>query len=95
MPEVGGKDCDYFDPHDPTDIARALERLIFDDVYLAKRTKAIDRSRLWSWRDSAADLLNVLSQPAEILDLRHNADGSRRLAPLLSTASHQEAIGQG
>jgi glycosyltransferase involved in cell wall biosynthesis len=61
MPEVGGDDCEYFDPHDPADIVRALAPLIFDDAYLANRTESIDYRRLWSWRDSAEDLLRVLT----------------------------------
>lgn len=64
MPEVGGPDCDYFDPHDPSDIERTLRKLIFDDQYLAVKMKNIDRRRLNSWRDSAQDLLSALDHPA-------------------------------
>lgn len=64
MPEVGGYDCDYFDPCNPADIEQTLWRLIFDDVYRAKRMSSIDRTRLLSWRESAQGLLLALDEPA-------------------------------
>jgi glycosyltransferase involved in cell wall biosynthesis len=70
MPEVGGPACDYFDPHDPQDIARTLEPLIFDDGYLAERMSAIDRSKLRSWRESADELIRILGEAPQWSDLR-------------------------
>lgn len=64
MPEVGGYDCDYFDPCNPADIEQILWRLIFDDVYRAKRVSGIDRARLLSWQESAQGLLLALDEPA-------------------------------
>ena len=73
MPEVGGDDCDYFDPHDPTDMARVLQPLIFDDAYLQNKTANIDRGRLKSWRDSALDLLTVLDAPSHVTQFHEAA----------------------
>jgi glycosyltransferase involved in cell wall biosynthesis len=64
LPEVGGYDCDYFDPCNPVDIEQILWRLIFDDNYRVKRMNDIDRSRLQSWRESAQGLLLALDEPA-------------------------------
>jgi glycosyltransferase involved in cell wall biosynthesis len=64
MPEVGGYDCDYFDPCNPADIEQILWRLIFDDGYRIKRMSGIDRARLQSWRESAQGLLLALDEPA-------------------------------
>ena len=64
MPEVGGYDCDYFDPCNPADIEQTLWRLIFDDHYRAQRMSGIDRGRLQSWQDSAQGLLHALDEPA-------------------------------
>lgn len=82
MPEVGGEACDYFDPTDSADIARTLERLIFNHQYLAERTADIDRTRLWSWRDSAIDLLRVLGEPPRVLPLDHKDDPLARGAEI-------------
>jgi glycosyltransferase involved in cell wall biosynthesis len=63
MPEVGGYDCDYFDPTNPVDIEQILWRLIFDDGYRIKRMRNIDRSRLLSWKEAAQGLLLTLDEP--------------------------------
>lgn len=60
LPEVGGDDCEYFNPDDPRDIARVLRRLIADPDYLAERTGNIDRSRLRTWKHAAEELLTTL-----------------------------------
>ncbi len=73
MPEVGGDDCDYFDPHDPTDMARVLQPLIFDEAYLQNKMANINRGRLKSWRESALDLLSVLDAPSNVTQFHEAA----------------------
>jgi glycosyltransferase involved in cell wall biosynthesis len=70
MPEVGGDACEYFDPHDPDDIARALRPLMFDDAYLERKTANIDRTRLRSWQESARDLLMALDEPVRVMKIQ-------------------------
>ncbi|MGR9036844.1 MAG: glycosyltransferase [Gammaproteobacteria bacterium] len=71
MPEVGGRFCDYFDPHNVGNMVEVLRRPILDRAYLREREAAIDRSALVTWSRSARMLLDAI---AEITD-GHNDPG--------------------
>lgn len=60
MPEVGGPCCEYFDPADPDDIARVIERLIVDTAYLGTCESRIDPGQLLTWKEASKALLTTL-----------------------------------
>ena len=58
MPEVGGNLVDYFDPKDPRDAQRVLERVLFEPGYLETREQRIRAQyRPSSWRDCTRQLI--------------------------------------
>jgi len=63
MAEVGGDAALLVDPHDPADIAVAMEQLLVDD---SVRTQCVERglarAKLYSWDDSAAQYLETARQ---------------------------------
>lgn len=60
MPEVGGSWCEYFDPADPDDMARVIERLIVDPAYLEACERRIDPGQLLTWEEASKVLLDTL-----------------------------------
>ena len=63
MPEVAGDAAVYFNAEDPADIARALEQVAGDPALRATlSSRAISRSRDWSWEQCAADTIAFLRQ---------------------------------
>lgn len=61
MPEIGGRAAVYFDPHEKTDIVRALEEVLLDKEK-AQSLKALGKERLkeFSWGKCAKETLEVL-----------------------------------
>jgi glycosyltransferase involved in cell wall biosynthesis len=63
MPEVAGDAAVYFNAEDPADIARALRTIASDAALRASlATRAIARSREWTWERCAADTIAFLRQ---------------------------------
>jgi glycosyltransferase involved in cell wall biosynthesis len=60
MPEVGGTWCEYFDPADPNDVARVIERLTADPAYLKACESRIDPRQLLTWKEASKALLTTL-----------------------------------
>lgn len=58
--EVAGEHAEYFDPEDPADIARAIERLEDDELWLERSVAGERWSRRYDWASSAAVLLDFL-----------------------------------
>jgi glycosyltransferase involved in cell wall biosynthesis len=55
LPETGGDACDYFDPLDVTDMARAIRRVIDDRAHHADLVaRGVKRAAALSWANSAA-----------------------------------------
>jgi glycosyltransferase involved in cell wall biosynthesis len=71
--EVAGPGAEYFDPHDPGSVARAVRRL--DDPAHRAEVIAAGRAHVarYSWRRSAETLLDVASSLVD-------HPGSRRAA---------------
>ncbi len=60
LPEVLGDGGDLFDPHDPNDLAKLLERVLRDESYrVALADQAVARSRKFTWRATAERTLDV------------------------------------
>jgi glycosyltransferase involved in cell wall biosynthesis len=64
MPEVGGDWCEYFDPADPDDISRVIEKLAIDPDYLKIRERKIDPRQLLTWKEASNALLATLENLA-------------------------------
>ncbi|MGQ0445923.1 MAG: hypothetical protein ACT4O2_12565 [Beijerinckiaceae bacterium] len=67
LPEIAGDAADTFDPHDPYDMSRSMERVLTDtalrDTLVAK---ALVRVKRYSWRQAAeATLAACVSVGAE------------------------------
>jgi glycosyltransferase involved in cell wall biosynthesis len=61
MPEVGGEWVDYFDPKDPDEAQRVLERALFEPGYVEARERRIrDHYRPSSWRDCTRQLIEYV-----------------------------------
>lgn len=60
MPEIAGKDAVLVDPESPDEIAQALLRLERDpSYYLAQRQSGLERVKLFSWQNTARQLLSL------------------------------------
>lgn len=60
MPEIGGKDAILIDPEHPEEIAQMLLRLETDQAfYEEKRQIGLERSQLFSWKQTAKQLLEL------------------------------------
>ncbi len=64
MPEVGGSWCEYFNPADPDDMARVIERMIVDPAYLEACESRIDPGQLLTWEEASKALLATLDSVA-------------------------------
>lgn len=62
MAEVGGNMVDYVDPYSPSDIKRAIMKLITDVSYRNSRIEGISKATLRSWDDVASHQLAALLQ---------------------------------
>lgn len=63
MPEIGGPDAILIDPTKADDITAALLRLESDiDYYEEKRKIGLERARLFSWRNTAEQLLALYKE---------------------------------
>lgn len=61
LPEVCGKAAAYFDPRDPADVASSLSRVLGSRTYRSElREAGLARSRLWTWRDAASRLEEII-----------------------------------
>lgn len=70
LPEVVGDAGVLVDPFDVSDIAGAIERLIFDsDLRLQLRVKGLQRAKLFEWRETARKTLAVYQKAARIKQL--------------------------
>lgn len=62
IPEVIGRDDLLFDPRDPVDIARRLERLLTDEIFRADvRAYGIRRSANFTWDTTADKALSAMA----------------------------------
>ena len=62
LPEVGGDFCIYFDPNEPIQLYQALENLLnSDDLYNHLATRIKSEYKIFSWQESAQQLLADLS----------------------------------
>ena len=62
LPEVGEDFCIYFDPTQPSQLYQALEKLLAsDDFYDQLVTCIKNEYRPFSWKESAKQLLSVIS----------------------------------
>jgi glycosyltransferase involved in cell wall biosynthesis len=62
IPEVAGDLVDYFDPNDPEDMAKTLQRPIGDPEYLAVREARIRNFELTTWAECARDLFGAVDR---------------------------------
>jgi len=61
LPEICGDAAIYFDPHNPADIARAMNTFLSDKSSYATLSRAgLARAKLYSWLDGAKRLLTDL-----------------------------------
>lgn len=67
MPEVAGDSVSYFDPHDPTDISQVICELLGDPDRRKKLSRlAMERSKQFSWDESARKTINVIIEAAQM-----------------------------
>ena len=60
MPEIGGRDAILVNPESSDDIADMMLKLENDqDFYQAKRAVGLERAKLFSWRKTAEQLLDL------------------------------------
>ena len=63
MPEIGGNDAILVNPENADDICNALLRLEIDaDLYARQKEVGLERARLFSWRQTAEQLLGLYEQ---------------------------------
>lgn len=63
LPEVAGPAALYFDPYSPTDIATKIRRVLDDaDTASSLRRLGAERTKLFSWRDSAFRILAIAAR---------------------------------
>jgi glycosyltransferase involved in cell wall biosynthesis len=59
LPEVCGDAAVYCDPHDPADIARAMEEVLGDSATQEDlRRRSLERARTFSWKQTACAVLD-------------------------------------
>jgi glycosyltransferase involved in cell wall biosynthesis len=60
MPEIAGDAADTFDPYDPDDMSRSMERILTErDLRDTLVARAFERVKQYSWRDAAEATLAV------------------------------------
>ena len=60
MPEFGGEAAQYFDPLDPADIARTIEKVAADPVLRATmRERSLARAARYTWDDFTARVVSI------------------------------------
>ena len=60
MPEIGGEDAILINPESSDEIAEMMIRLETDEVFYQKQEKiGIERAKLFSWRKTAEELLEL------------------------------------
>jgi glycosyltransferase involved in cell wall biosynthesis len=65
MPEICEDAAIYFEPFDPADIAEKIDRLLSDQTLRNTLTqRAVVRSGLFSWTESARQIVNILEKVA-------------------------------
>jgi glycosyltransferase involved in cell wall biosynthesis len=94
MPEVGGTRCEYFDPTDPDDMARIIERLIADPVYLEACARRIDHAQLLTWEQAAKALLATLDSFVPYGNTLPGKATKRSAAVRAPTQYHEPATNQ-
>jgi len=63
LPEIGGGAGLYFDPDQPTELARLMQSLSDDpELYLRLSRQARMESRRFSWQTAAAQLTDLFKQ---------------------------------
>jgi glycosyltransferase involved in cell wall biosynthesis len=63
MPEIAADAASYFDPYDPDDIARSLERAVQDAALRATlRARGLGRVERYAWGATARQLLEVFEE---------------------------------
>jgi glycosyltransferase involved in cell wall biosynthesis len=63
LPEIAGDAAVYFDPHDPGEMAEAMDRLIWDERLRDELSrKAIERAKSFSWSETARQTLQVFER---------------------------------
>ncbi len=63
MTEVGGDACEYVDPHDVESIKNGIIKVLKDPSYAAQlRKKGYINAQRFSWKKTAEETLNVLTQ---------------------------------
>ncbi|MCF4967339.1 hypothetical protein CV014_09585 [Nostoc sp. CMAA1605] len=61
LPEVGGRFCIYFNPHDHVELYRELEKLMNSDSYYNQLvTRIREEYQIFTWRESAEEFLSHL-----------------------------------
>lgn len=62
LPEVAGDAALYFDPEDPTDMARAMSEFLHSDQSQDLRRKGLERARLFDWNKAALESEQVYAE---------------------------------
>jgi len=63
MPEIAGDAADQFDPYDPQDMSRSMERILTDDAYRTTLiARGLERVKLYSWRKGAEATLAAVDR---------------------------------
>ena len=66
IPEVGGDAVVYCDPHEPKDIKEKILKLLTDhDLQQEKRTKGLNRAKMFTWERSAKEHLALFKKVLE------------------------------
>lgn len=82
IPEVGGNFVEYFDPHNYDEAFGAIERAIYDDYYLAERTRDIvEGFKARTWGELADTLTEAARQLASEARTRGAAERSNNAFP--------------
>jgi glycosyltransferase involved in cell wall biosynthesis len=63
MPEIAGDAADTFDPHDPDDMSRSMERILTSTAFRATLiAKGLEQVKRYSWREAAEATLAVCAR---------------------------------
>lgn len=58
LPEIAGGAADTFDPHDPEEMSRSMERILTDPAWCSELiARGSEQVRRYSWRQAAEDIL--------------------------------------
>lgn len=77
IPEVGGKLVDYVDPDHNANIAKAIEKLVFDRAHHEQRKTKLSSAKLRSWDDFASGLAKVMGLAPNGKTLPHKVPKER------------------